>query len=722
MAWHVQNLVARGHEIGTKAMKQVLLGLFIGLILGTGLCSMLFFYASSGGASMLSSEDPIPSRLITRESELSVPATESTQTQQAGISSATPVAISDGRIAAVLAQTVPRESTRPRGDGVIKGLVRDQAGVGVANVRVRALAQDGARLLRKASDVGAAPRAHTVEASLRSAAKDFTRQELRTFETHTDATGSFYLENLAHVAHTLRLERSGYMIISTSQGTWMVVARPGEELEFLAKPIIEVPVSVRHGDGTPAIGAIIRCSDQPIISDAEWSQELFGQGRSEFSWSPTETTMRLPAGTVHLKAYGSPAGEAAPRQAVLAEARSESRHLVVNPGSPSEPLVLELLSKPGIRGVLTELGSRSGNSAPRVMLMALEEGEQVDLNRLRHSEQTVYLYRNSEFLFIDLTAGHYAVGVSREWGSPISVHRVVEVSHGITRCDLELPPLGEERVLRVTVLDPDGAITGGVSFGFSHRSNGRSSSSSGGGTPRDNSGAHLYRIPTGSQTAYYDSQSEDDYFALLVRKDGYGERNLPLSPGQEELVVQLEAEARVHVNIAGYVGSGLEGMLEVMLYPVEAEEAGRSPSQDYESESPDGKGNAFFSGLAPGNFDIVLSKRRHYNSADNWDSPHELDRRRLVLRSGANDTNIMSPTLYPLDVFIPDAEEGQRVILMRASNSGERHTSQGQRSTDSSGNVHFEFLAPGGYLLKVGDIDSQPLTVPCGTVTISLDG
>ncbi|MAF64395.1 MAG: hypothetical protein CMJ84_01875, partial [Planctomycetes bacterium] len=400
--------------------------------------------------------------------------------------------------------------------------------------------------------------------------------------------------------------------------------------------------------------------------------------------------------------------------------RSESLEVLVGEEGLTDPVVLELVRCSGIRGRLANPGPRQGASFPRVLLLALAPGEEVDLTHLQESEQSVYLPHAEEFGFVGLSPGCYAVGAQREWGSAIVVHRVVEVSSGITSCDLELPPLPEEEVLRVTVLDGRGRPMRLVSFSFTHHSAGSSSSLRGGGYPRDAKGAYLFPIPQASRTAYFQTPSEDDVFLLTLERLGCGTATAVLVPGQLSLTITLEAQAKGDIRALGFVGSGLEGRLSVELLP----EAGISHVLDLYRNEPGelgADGSVRFRDYAPGLHEVRLLCSVRAQEQGRWMPARTLARRQVQLHSGENQITLPIPALHTLDVLVEDVPAGTEVLLWEGLGADGR-SPVARTVTGESGQARFEDCRAGEYSVGIDGGERRRVTLPCGTLVLHSDG
>ena len=636
---------------------------------------------------------------------------------------ATP-AFSNDEIDEAVAATRPVQREHEIGSGVIRGNAHDLDGNGIPGVLVRATRMSArSRGTSDPAKIGVMPQASSLERHLRDAAEEFARGRSRQFEATSDASGAFTLKGLPKGQYSIISYAEGYLLRNKGGRAGYFAAKTGDEIEIIGEPIVEVQVSVRLTDGSEVERAIVRCSDRYLGSDDDWSQSLFGHGKNEFAWSPSAPRLRLPAKTVHLKAFANPGSKDALSDMSEFDFHSESFELELEAGATAPLVVLTVEGRSGIRGRVIFPEERLKNAYPRVHLLPLPVGAEVNLNALADAEPEVRLWRDDdEFSFLDLLPGRYAVGVNRDWGAPIDVHKVVDVGVGVVECELQLPPPDLDKFILVTVLRPDGQPAGDVSFGFTHRS-GRGSSSRSGGTPLQNKdGVYLYSVPVDSRDAYYVKTSANDEFLLSVRAEGFGELEVPIAAGQRELSIQLVGEATLEVNVLGLAGSGLGDQLQVLVQALL--EGGRESSTSSLSDNVTPQGKAHFDGLAAQRYLVTLnSKWRHDEQGRGYRGSVELESLEVVLQTGANLVEMTVPPLYSLDVFIDGAEDARNVSLWILSSSDPSVVkgSIGSQRTDDQGRVRFEQLPAGQYRLQAQGIgEREPFTVPCAPMTLTV--
>jgi hypothetical protein len=713
-------------------MKQVLLGLLVGLIVGAGIGSSLL--SPDPVAQEIDLAEPgnwvVPSERAVPDELRAIPAPATRSEAPRAELRALPI-VSRGEIDAAIAATQGVEKERSHGSGVIHGTVLDPDKAGVGRVLIRArLRTDRSLRPSDPSRIGVMPSEPSLKRSLQSAAESYAASRARSFEATTNSAGKFRLEGLADGRYTLTAHGDGYWITKTSGAAGSYYVRTGEEVEFLAKPIVEIPISVRLAGGAEVQAAIIRCSDRDLTEDEDWSESLFGRGENEFSWSPAAPTLRLPAGTVHLKAFARPGTSGPLGDTDGADFRSPSLKVELAAGSTPPPVVLELEGRSGIRGRLNYHTDHLQGMSPSVHLMPIPIGGALDLIELADSDPSVHLFRNNdEFSFLDLEPGRYAVGVTRDWGAPVEAHQILDVGVGVTTCDLELPPIDPKEFLMVTVLRPDGELANNVRFGFTHRSGGGSSSRSGGSPPRTKDGIYVYNIPGNAREAYYESPSEEDSFSLKLRSESYGDIEVSLTPGQSEVSVTLLDEATLIVVLLGYAHAKDSGRFQVRLQALDG--AGIPFSTVSSNSTPSPAGECRFDGLSAQRYRVKLSTAYdHRRRSGGWLSSIELTSLDTHLSTGENSLEFNLPPLYSLDIYLVDAKPKSNVNLERlreGSDSKRTWQNVGYQNVSDDGYATIDRLPAGEYRLRrsgpgMGPNDSSEqteITVPCGTVTLT---
>jgi hypothetical protein len=324
-----------------------------------------------------------------------------------------------------------------------------------------------------------------------------------------------------------------------------------------------------------------------------------------------------------------------------------------------------------------------------------------------------------QFSFLDLLPGRYAVGVNRDWNAPIEVHEVFDIGAGVIQCELRLPPLDMDQFIHVTVLRPDGGIADGVHLGFTHRSGGGRPSRWGSSPMRTQEGVYLYSVPVNSKNAYYVDPSAVDEFLISARADGYGELEVPLTPGQREITIQLVGEAILEVSVLSIAGSSLHGQFQVSVKPIL--EGGIEGSSSPFGKEVSSQGMVRYDGLAAQRHRVTLSTKFRRGTPGNHMQSSELMTTDVLLHSGTNLLEITAPPVYTLEVLVEGTQEIRNIYLWRASpETGEIMESVGSQNTDELGRASFDLLPAGQYVLRGLTVaeELEAFTVPCGPVTL----
>ena len=703
-------------------MRQILLGLVVGVILGVGIGSTLFSPVPVAHQPMPSVElgatRPIESSDLAALPELRP---DSSRNAAPKLDLGEAPAFSNAELDEAISSTRAAPREQEVGPGVIRGRVMDTEGRPIASVLVRATRRmERGNSASDPSKVGVVPQDLSLERHLRDAAKEYAAGRSRSFEATSNASGEFALKGLQEGRYSISPYAEGYLLKNKAGRAGYIEARTGEEIELFGEAILDVLVSVRLADGTEVKNAIVRCSDHPIASGDDWSQGLFGSGRNEFTWSPDSPRLRLPAKTVYLKAFADPSSNDPSLDTNKVDFRSESVEVVLEPGTNPPTVTLSLEGRPGIRGRVIYPAERLRDSTPQVHLLAIPPGGDVNLEVLAEADPSVRLWRGSQhsFSFLDILPGRYAVGINRDWNAPIVVHEVIDVGADIVECELRLPPPDLDQFIQVTVLRPDGGMANQVSFGFTHRSGGSSSSQSGGSPMRTQEGVYLYSVPVNSNNAYYVEPSAEDEFLISVRAEGYSEMEALLSPGQRDLTIQFTEEAFLDVVVHGIAGTGLEGRLEIFMRPTLGGGGGTSRSSAGEDVSPNGE--AHLEGLAVQRYRLTLRTQWRHTSPGNYQRGTDLMTTDVDLQPGANLIEITAPPVYTLEVLLEGTSEIRNISLTRVSpETGEVMESIAAQNTDERGLALFDQLPAGHYRVEAQGTESlEPFSVPCGPITL----
>ena len=285
------------------------------------------------------------------------------------------------------------------GEGVLSGQVLLPEGTGLAGVVVRAVPSGGEERELPDSDAmgGAAEPMQDIADVLAERARAVARVRSQTFEVRTDAGGAYRMEGVPDGLFELEAFREGYSIRARRYDSR---ARPGEALDFLARPVRGVPVSVLMPDGSEAESAELYVA-----------REGSDEADRTFAWEPGRE-LRLTTGVYEVKAYaGELELDAGPE--VLSMSSPEQQFAVLESGS-SSPLVLELEPRTGLHGrVLQPANDPTSRRQVRVIAQRAELGEPFDPDEVARRAEREVPHTWGRYAILDLEPGRYAVAVKR---------------------------------------------------------------------------------------------------------------------------------------------------------------------------------------------------------------------------------------------------------------------------------------------------------------------
>jgi len=542
-----------------------------------------------------------------------------------------------------------------RGEGTIRGHVRTQGGEPIAGALVVARPASGGPR-RKYRRGLAGPDEEEVEEWVRDRVASRKWREAARGEARTDATGAYAIPGLTGAKHSVSAYALGYQC-TAARGSSAYNVRPDVTVDFVARPVVEVAVDVLRPDGSRPPHAKIVCR---------------GDATRTESWLPGERWIQLWPGT-----YTA--------QAVVGENhRSEEQTILVEAGKPAPALVFRLEDRPGLRGRV--LFPPEMQPAP-ASVYALRFAGSEPPNHARLTAEGENTSTAGAYAFENLDPGNYLVGAG--YGNKsVAVTALVRIADDLVDLDLKLPPPDAERFVVVHVFGPEGERPNDVRFETSY-SGGSLGATGGGRAFLRSDGAHF--VPHHSwDTLRYGSNHTDPHWHVKAISKELGAIKKEYTPGKDqELTFRFRPGARLTVRITGYVDSGHEGHLLVVLKEASAK---YDPyfGRRYREKLPDEKGRQLLGPTQPGSYEAILILRRPLGVA--W----PLERMPLQLRPGENELAIPLPALHTLTVV---SEPGWRVSVVGAEDRHRRRTLQ--RSTGEDGKATFEHLPAGAYRVTV---------------------
>ena len=682
-----------------------LLGLLLGLLCGGGLVHLLAGPAPVGAASFeeLTPVGPAAKGSATSKASIerglptSAPTSERQHARPVPASALRAAQVTDGEVAQLVAGLGDLDVDAKGGTGAIHGRVTDGDGRGLAQVVVRLTSASRPSNATPSSSVGAeAPELESHEETVREAALRHKETQGSLREATTDAAGAYRFDKLADRDWSLRAYLAGYRLTPDVSASRVKV---GTEVDFSAEPVVEVPVQVVELDGAAASSA--------VLSADRKGQD--GRG-ARYAWSPEEAFVRLVPGKYELTAYSSES-----RSTSDAERNSEAQEITIEAGATPAALRFELRGRLGIRGTVKLAKGDLKSDYLMLRCMPLGPQQEVDLEALANADRQEWAQPGSEYTIADLEPGRYVVGAARSWSSPIAVHQVVEVTTGMVRCDLELPPVDLSRVLRIVVLDASGETLDDVRFSLSVKRKG-GSHSSGENPMRDDDGAYLLAFESEEASAYFDDADTSATFKLTLNHEEHGRREVELVRGQTELSVTFSVPGTLEVTVAGYVGSGYEGRLQVS-----AAKKGNDTRMHFfgfggeDGLSPEGVQE--LTGLEPGLHTVTLNARAKGSSSRSY-STTTIDSVEVEILPGANAVQLRIPVLYSLRVHWADGKEGANMAMRLEDGEDNFGFGSNSASLDAQGYAEFSELRAGNYLLSSwgGSVQQMRVTIPCKDV------
>lgn len=559
----------------------------------------------------------------------------------------------------------PEVKESPKGTAEIHGTVRTSDGRTLPGATVRLELDPTDEKVdedEKKPSVGLArPVERSLESELKKVMRNYVGREKSRIDVRTDASGQFRFAGL----DAARL----YFVRAAAEGNRVTLAQGGDEyhgspstvVEFIALPVIRLPVAVAFEDGTVPELAMV---------DA-WREG--GQFYNSVPWTAEKCEIEVVAGLLRLSA-SMPNREDLTSEPLLIDA----------PMRDSEKLPLKLTLKPRLR-IRGRLLYPAGDvpMAVRVAAVPMRAEQTIPDEAFAQAPlQTWIADRNADFSVEgEVAKGKYAIAVLRN--EAVVARTEAEVTSGTTWVEVTMPPLAKADFVVVKVLNPRGELLRDV--GVWDPQIGEN------GIPRSDG---TYWMARRRSKGTPEERQPVDQSMLKISSTVYGNLNIDYSPATSaEVTAQYEESATLIVDVAGQAGSRFEGKLSVSMQIDHPGKRAGHRSDYWDGESFGGRrsrqsdGKWTFSGLQPAVVKVFL-----YVNGQNSSIMVEEVKKQLV--SGTNQVTFSLPNLHTVVIDIGEAAPDSISLAPRGS-AGDGSYIFGM--ADASGRATFEVLA-GDYI------------------------
>ena len=602
---------------------------------------------------------------------------------------ATNAAISKTSLDALVKELAPADVER--GDGAITGTVRAENGAPIAGAIITATPPVPAW-------VGRAPKKATSgepdEPSVQEVIEEAVRQHLWRRTSRVDARskpdGSFVLEGLRREArYELRAYAAG-AILSTAEGEPRPSATAGQVVDFVAKTVVSLAVSVCFEDGT-----------EPPFA---WISARAGDGGyiERQRWTPEARVVDLRDGVNILSA------------AIDEEEDVSSDEVAVTLplASAAEPPKIQIRRRIELKGrIVPAVGERLANVY--VAGMPVKDGRSPTDENLRNSNTGVWVYGNNcAFNFGEVAKGSWVIGVFRD--SELLAKTLADVGAETKEVEIRLPAAKAADFVVVKLQDPEGRL---IHDGWVHELGGDVS------TIRRTDGTFWVAR---RRKISKDGGLEDVVPALATLMGSapqWGQKTKEYSPASDsEVAIRFDPTGTLTVNLDGYKGSAVEGHAEIRLgrYNRHTNADGndnnyyQNSGQNTTTQAQREKGEFHLIGIQPGAYFL------HLTVSDSRNSGSTIARQKVQIVAGANAATIVVPELYTVTVETSGLKAGQSLNLNRIDGSDEDDSAGYfwlEARIDEQGRGVFEGLPPGEYALNTWLNDAE-----AGALNIAVTG
>lgn len=606
-----------------------------------------------------------------------------------------------------LAKTAPPPAPR-LGEHSIHGRVVTDEGTPLEGVGVRVTwADEPIWSPDRAPFEDSSPPADTLARSLGWSANWWYRRRPSFSETTTAADGRFVLDHLAEGRFEVQAWRKGYFVepaVGGSYGRLVVVTE--STVGLVAHPLVAKRVVLRLPDGS-----------SPERAQLDLQRHGVRYGGVQGTWTRESPSIRLPAGDWLITAQVD--GDT-PKVHSIDDAWFSSRPTLVTAtpkaegSAEDEPVVIELHGNPGIEGTISEStgGQPSGVNVKAARLEAGEKPDDAFLllrsdsprdRRVESSQNLMGSDRGLAYRISRIDPGRWLVGVVDWQEQKALTSAVVEVGAGVVLHDFTLPARDPDAGVRVTVLDPDGALVRDCAFEYHEtftEPDGR----------KNSRGGELTVRRTLDGAFRFDRSSLGEEYRLFVENPRFGVRIARVPTGARDLEVRFEAPAVPTLRLVGFGEHAAGRRVAVEVDPAGPVDPGGQPRWPrFEPTAIAADGTVALGRLQPGRWRIrVVCKP----DARTGRSDFAVASATIDLGPGPREISLPFPELTTLTIAL---KAGVRESLMLASIDVPYLEDEGVARdvySDATGTITFTDLPPGLYELYASGGRSMVVEVP----------
>lgn len=521
-----------------------------------------------------------------------------------------------------------------------------------------------------------------VEESIAKSAQRTIDLRRRTRTVEPNAAGEFVLAGLRSGTHHLIAYAEGYIFEP-------VKADSGTTARLVGREVATFALDVRLVDGSQPTKAIVVVQAQPAPMPYEWT--------------PADPELRLGSRNVELQVFAGNVRKVDWRTTV-ADQKSSTRTIDLDRDGAG-PHRMDLERGQFLRVTVT--GASDGEAAIGTWVKAAAAGGDTDWT----SRTITSLSREAGGVYtvMGLAEGSYVIAVGRGGSAP-ELTLPVQVVPGVTEVEATLGELNLSRFVIVRCQTSGGEAVTGATV------NGRWAGARGAPTEAVEQGMGEYWLAAGAPP----KNESSAMLAVTAMNERYGKIVQEIDANTRELAVTFQEPAELAVQVVGDTSAGYTVRLQAKemgaFDPYSLFSKGQRPT--YKKLNVDGR--AQFSGLQPGDYTAELIKTGLGDDALlPWRGAAVATQQAVTLRVGAQDLEMLVPTLHTLKVIVPGKDEGTNLTLMRKDGAQSplgRNTGARRIKLGDDERALFLDVPAGEYRLRVSTA-SMFITVPCGEVT-----